>query len=237
MKKIILISYTVLMLFCFISCNKPPQEENNEEKSETIEYISGYENIKKANEGDLISASGIVSAIIKLDNRIDMIIQNDEAGYYVYNYTNKNSSVVVGNKILVTGNKGLYASRIEFVNPKIRIISKEVLDIEPIDITELIRSGDFENDEWDKINLKLVMVKGALFNDDDTTFMVGENSFEIHLNSRFAWCGSENVDEINSIIRESQARKKRVTIIGVLSLRPTPSCIFIHSKNSIVIEE
>lgn len=237
MKKVILISCIVLMLFCFISCNNPPQEENKEEKNETSEYISGYENIKNASKGDLISASGIVSSIIKLDNRIDIIFQNDEAGYYVYNYTNKNSRIEVGNKILVMGNKGLYASRIQFENPKIRIISKEVLDIEPIDITELIRSGNFKSDELDKIDNKLVMVKGALFTDDDSIFMVGENSFEIHLNSRFAWCGSENIDEIYSTIWDSKARKKSVTITGILSLNPTPSCILINSKNSIVIEE
>ena len=241
MKKIILISYIIFMLFCFISCDKPPQEGNNEEKNETIEYISGYENIKNANKGDLISASGIVSAIMRLDDRIDMYIQNDEGGYYVYNYTNKNSSIKVGNKILVTGNKGLYASRIQFENPKIRIISKEVLTIEPIDITELIKNGDFKSEEFNKLNNKLVIVKGAIFIDDASngmySFNVGDNSFKVYLSQMSRWCESDVVDELHDKITESRIREKSVTITGILSLYPTPHCIYMMQKNSIVFDE
>jgi len=182
-------------------------------------HVATWAEYAEAEDGKLLVVEGIVTMFnSKKDGKSfnSMYIQDNDGAYYAYsmNEDPKDKNIAVGMKVRLIGTKKNYNGTYELEKVLIKeVLSTETVEIEPADITELLKSAEsVKAKALTDLQGRMVTVKGAIAVEVDTEnkycyFSIGGIKAYIRPS---ASAGFLNSTEITQFMKDFTANKGHV---------------------------
>ena len=201
-----------------------------------------WEQVMAAEKGDKIMGKGVVTAVAPQGEKLNFFMQNEQGGYYVYNYAPTDATkdkIVVGATVSVTGVKDLYSGLTEFKDPMVEVCEDAIKTVEPKDVSANYLAASGETDkELLKLEGQYVTVKGVEMVDVSSdgkylNFKIGKVKSYLYLSSSFNFIDTATCDAL----RAKVIKGRTATITGLVTQYNGTITMYPNSIDSIVLDE
>lgn len=201
-----------------------------------------WEQVMAAEKGDKIMGKGVITAVAPQGEKLNFFMQNEQGGYYVYNYAPTDATkdkIVVGATVSVTGVKDVYSGLTEFKDPMVEVCEDAIKTVEPKDVSANYLAASGETDkELLKLEGQYVTVKGVEMVDVSSdgkylNFKIGKVKSYLYLSSSFNFIDTATCDAL----RAKVIKGRTATITGLVTQYNGTITMYPNSIDSIVLDE
>ncbi len=213
------------------------KSSSGEEITKTYEHTvpkfaySSFDDYANAEEDTPLAITGIVSGIVSKStgsnaNAIYVQDLNNEGGYYVYSFSDKDydpaSDLKVGMTVEVKGTKTTYNGTYELKNAEVTILDSSIKVLTPVDYTDIILGTDDLTDaaltgkQGMLVTIRGVEIADYVSANSYYRFKIGDHTTYIRISGSANPTDSESLETIKAIHAANFGNKADVT--GIIAL-------------------
>ena len=201
-----------------------------------------WDQVMAAEKGAKIMGKGVVTAVAPQNGKINFFMQNEQGGYYVYNYAETDDTkgkIVVGATVTATGTKDVYNGLTEIKDAMVEIHSDAIKTVEPKDVTEIFsKAANAKDATLLRLEGQFITVKGVEMVDITSegkylNFKIGNVATYIYVSSSFNFASTEECDAL----KEKVVAGRTATITGLVAQYNGTVQIYPVNGDSIVLEK
>ena len=202
-------------------------------QTETLTYeykvpkftLTTYEEYAAAENGTLIVAQGVVTAILSKtngDSSNSLYFQNEGGAFYAYNLATDPiaDGIEIGMTVRVTGAKDLYNGTYEIINCTAEIIDTNKTILAPADYTEIYQNAaDLKDASLTTLQALLVTIKGVEITkqeDKYLKFKLGDKETYIYISS--SNCPGTAEEEAQMVATYNEKGGNIANVTGLITL-------------------
>lgn len=201
-----------------------------------------WDQVMAAEKGDKIMGKGVVTAVAPQNGKINFFMQNEQGGYYVYNYTETDDTkgkIVVGATVTATGTKDVYNGLTEIKDAMVEIHADAIKTVEPKDVTEIFaKAANAKDASLLRLEGQYVTVKGVEMVDITSegkylNFKIGNVATYIYVSSSFNFATTEECEAL----KKKVVKGRTATITGLVAQYNGTVQIYPINADTIVLDE
>lgn len=201
-----------------------------------------WDQVMAAEKGDKIMGKGVVTAVAPQNGKINFFMQNEQGGYYVYNYTETDDTkgkIVVGATVTATGTKDVYNGLTEIKDAMVEIHADAIKTVEPKDVTEIFaKAANAKDASLLRLEGQYVTVKGVEMVDITSegkylNFKIGNVATYIYVSSSFNFATTEECEAL----KEKVVKGRTATITGLVAQYNGTVQIYPINADTIVLDK
>lgn len=230
-------------LVAVITDGKDSIEKKYEKVKEAYVPVAemSWEDYAAAEKGAKVMGKGVITAVAPQGEKLNFFMQNEQGGYYVYNYAPTDATkdkIVLGATVIATGEKDLYSGLAEIKNAVVEVCEDAIKTVAAKDVTAVYTAASSATDaNLLKLEGQYVTIKGVEMVDVSSdgkylNFKIGAVKSYLYISSSFNFV---DTDTCNAL-KDKVVKGRTATLTGLVTQYNGTVTLYPNSIDSITLD-